>query len=232
MNYHIFHTSHCGSTLLAALLSESLPVLTEPDWSHKIHEHNNIDEIYEQLNDEELIKYSSVYCYLAPHIEEKKVFLYRKLGAHLEKMCTKTEYLIDNLEHANIVMGHNRHPRINYYNQMDYIMNHAVLWVERYFWMKECNKTAWIETNYFLQNKQECCEVVCNFFGVKYKPIDVSFHVKKFGLNHNNNPLKIENKNDVYNDSSDIITEYSYTVMIALDKIHRMFPDVVEDVML
>lgn len=232
MNYHIFHTSHCGSTLLAALLSKSLSVLTEPDWSHKIHEHNSIDRIYEQLKDGELIKYSSVYCYLAPYIEDKKVFLYRKLAAHLEKMCTKTEYLIDNLEHANKVMGHNRHSRINYFNEYDHIMNHAVLWTERYFWMKESKKTVWIETNYFLHNKQECCQSICDFFDLSYKPVDVNFHVKKFGLNHNNEPLKVEDKNEVYSSESDIITQYSYPVMIALDKIHRMFPDIPENVMI
>jgi hypothetical protein len=232
MNYHIFHTSHCASTLLAALLSESLPVLTEPDWSHKIHEHNNIDEVYRQLKDGELIKYSSVYCYLAPHIQDKKVFLYRKLGAHLEKMSTRIEYLIDNLEHANKIMGHNRHPRITYFNQIDYIMNHAVLWVERYFWMKECNRTAWVETNYFLQYKQETCETICNFFDIPYKHIPVNFHVKNFGLNHSNQPLKVERTESTYDDKPDIIEEYSYPVMVALDKIHRMFPDIPENVMI
>jgi hypothetical protein len=229
MNYHIFHTSHCGSTLLAAMLSESLPVLTEPEWSHKIHEHNKIENIYHNLKDGELLKYSSVYCYLAPHIKDKKVFLYRKLGAHLEKMCTKKEYLTDNLEYANKIMGANRNPRIKFFNEHDQIMNHAVLWVERYLWMKESNKIAWVETNNFLQNKEEVCQTICDYFGVKYIPVNVNFHVKKHGLNHNNIPLKIEKNTDFYDDRSDIITEYSYPVMVALDKIGRIFPEIDEN---
>jgi AAA15 family ATPase/GTPase len=41
MKYSIFHTSRCGSTLLACLLSKSIPTLAEPSWSRQPIE--NID---------------------------------------------------------------------------------------------------------------------------------------------------------------------------------------------
>jgi hypothetical protein len=74
----IFHTSQCGSTLLGALLSKSLPTKNEPEWSHKIAEQTNqLDFIKQNASDNEIIKYPSVYCYLMPQIEGKKVFIYR-----------------------------------------------------------------------------------------------------------------------------------------------------------
>ena len=48
--YSIWHTSHCGSTYLACLLSKSTPTYSEPTWCRK-------DEIIERYKEIDWIKY-------------------------------------------------------------------------------------------------------------------------------------------------------------------------------
>ena len=90
MKYSIFHTSRAGSTLLACYLSRSLPTLTEPKWSHDIIEKDTIEDKLKLVKDNHkdgmLVKYSSLCCDIAPHIEGKKVFIFRNILDHLIKV--------------------------------------------------------------------------------------------------------------------------------------------------
>ena len=111
--YSIFHTSHCGSTLLASMLSKSIPTITEPSWSHRIHKQpgktNTINFLSSNLVDNTLVKYSSMYCYVAPLVDGKKIYLYRTLQSHLEKMLSNSSYLIHNSELTTEVLKGNLH---------------------------------------------------------------------------------------------------------------------------
>jgi len=170
LKYSIFHTSHCGSTLLACMLSKSIPTLTEPDWSHDAR---NIEDIWEKVDfvkqhhpQETLVKYSSLICDVAPHIEGKKVFLYRNFEDHLRKLAQGAP--------------------INFN-----IAGEALFWNQRFAWAIISKNVLYLQTEYFLKNKEEAVKLVCEHFEIQYKPVEVLFNVKKFGYNHHNTPIKV-----------------------------------------
>ena len=39
-----------------------------------------------------------------------------------------------------------------------------------------------------------CNKQICDFFGIKYNPININFNVKKARLNHNDYPIRLDNK--------------------------------------
>jgi len=88
MHNFIFHTSHSGSTLLAYLLKNFCDVYTEPKWTHEmIDNHSSTEYLQENLDQYKtgIIKFPSEFCYMAPQLNGKKIFLYRDLKNHLFK---------------------------------------------------------------------------------------------------------------------------------------------------
>ena len=172
--YSIFHTSHCGSTLLACMLSKSIPTLTEPDWSH---EAININDLWEKVDfvkqhhlEGTLVKYSSLICDVAPHIQGKKVFLYRNFEDHLKKLTD-----------------------VNINNKDFNIAYEGMFWAKRFLWATIANDVLYLQTDYFLKNKHEASKIVCDYFGIDYIPVDLpeDFNAKEKGFNHNNEPIKL-----------------------------------------
>jgi hypothetical protein len=202
-------------------------VITEPDWSHKINRYpgskNTIEYIYSNLKPGQLIKYSSVYCYVAPYLKEKKVFLYRKLNHHLQKMMTNSNYLIGNLEYAGDRMKFNHHPRLqNVPFVGDPLYLHALLWLDRVLWLKDEEDAALLEANYFFENTSQATKSVCDFLGVEYVPVDIQFNVKKAGLNHNNEPIKISDKLLKINSMDGIISDTTnLEILMTIDRIRN-----------
>jgi hypothetical protein len=161
MKYSIFHTSFCGSTLLACLLSKSILTLAEPSWSCKPTEdiHPNKNHI-----DGHLVKYPSKAYQLIPNIDSKIIFLYRNLDDHLQKLESVKEI--------------NR-------------QEEAFLWASRFFYATQASDIIFIESNYFLNNQKETCQLICDYFKIEYKPIDINFHVKDAGFNGKDNLIQI-----------------------------------------
>jgi len=173
--YSIFHTSHCGSTYLSALLSKSLPTLAEPDWSHQVYNQENpLGFIEQHQKDNEIVKYSSVCCYLMPLIEGKKVFLYRKLHDQIQKKkdCQAVAF------HLN-VMEKRFHPKTKLIEH-DYSpkLIQATLWADRMFWAIDSKDIMFVEANDLFKNPQFIAKQICEFFGITYVPVDINFHVK------------------------------------------------------
>ena len=169
MKYSIFHTSHCGSTLLACLLSKSMPTLTEPDWVHKALHIHNIEEKIKFINNRHkentLVKYTSLICDVMPEVKGKKVFLYRNFEDHLRKLAEK--------------------PNFN-------IQKEAIFWSQRFLMATASQDVLYLQTDYFLNNKEEAVKLVCDHFGIEYKPTkNIDFHVKEAGFNHRNKPIKL-----------------------------------------
>jgi hypothetical protein len=161
MKYSIFHTSRCGSTLLACLLSKSIQTLAEPSWSCQPTE--NID--FEKNHKEEcLVKYPSMAYQLIPNIDSKIVFLYRNLDDHLKKLESVREI--------------NR-------------QEEAFLWSSRFFFATQAEDIIFIESNYFLNNQKETCQLICDYFGIEYKPVEINFHVKDAGFNGKDNLINL-----------------------------------------
>lgn len=151
MKYSIFHTSRCGSTLLACLLSKSIPTLAEPSWA--CQQIDKIDFNKDHL-DGHLVKYPSRAYQLMPTIKSRIVFLYRNLDDHLKKLQSVRQ--------------------INHREE-------AFLWALRFFYATQVENILFIESNYFFNNKKETCELVCSHFGIEYKPFEINFHVKDAG---------------------------------------------------
>ena len=151
MKYSIFHTSFCGSTLLACLLSKSINTLAEPSWACL-----PIDQVDFNKNhiDGQLVKYPSMAYKLIPNIDSKIVFLYRNFDDHLNKLESVREI--------------NR-------------QEEAFLWSLRFSYATQAKDIIFIESNYFLNNQKETCQLICDYFGIEYKPIEINFHVKDAG---------------------------------------------------
>lgn len=166
--YSIFHTSHCGSTLLSCLLSKSIPTLTEPKWSHEIKVIDNIKNKLKLVKNNHkqniLVKYPSFVCEIAPFVDGKKVFLYKNFEDHLCKMRAVHE-------------GNDK--------------DHAMFWCFRFANLIKSKDVLFLESNYFLSNQQEAAKKVCDWFGIDYVPVEIDFHVKQAGYNHKDEPIEI-----------------------------------------
>lgn len=185
----IYHTSHCGSTLLASLLSNVIPTYSEPSWCHEIIQGRNVyflEKIKEYKNS--LIKLPSSLCCFSHLTEDKKIFLYRNLKNHLFKLLlldhSKYNYLEKqyqfHLEHCHLKLK-----SVNFdTNDRKYIF----LWANRMLWMLESKNCFWVEANYFLSKKTKSLRETCQFLNLK-EVEDYSYqqyHVKQLGFNNNN----------------------------------------------
>lgn len=186
----IFHTSQCGSTLLGALLSKSLPTKNEPKWSHKIAEQKNqIDFIKQNAKDNEIIKYPSVYCYLAPQIEGKKVFIYRTLISHLSKLKDSADLGF----HVSVMSKHPHQKTMKYEIEPIPTLIQSLLWMDRCFWVIDSKDTLLINAKDLFEDQQKVAKKVCAHFGIEYVPVEINYDVKMAQLNHTNNAIQLDN---------------------------------------
>jgi hypothetical protein len=156
------------------MLSRSIPTLTEPDWSH---EARNINDLWEKVDfvkqhhpKDTLVKYSSLICEVAPHMDGKKVFLYRNFEDHLKKLI-----------------------QVNKDNKYFILPQEGMFWAQRFLWLTIADDVLYLQTDYFLKNRHEATKLVCNHFNIEYIPVEISkdFNAKKLGYNHNNEPIKL-----------------------------------------
>lgn len=156
------------------MLSRSIDTVTEPKWSHKIRFTEDLEAklklVKDNHKDNLLVKYSSLCTEVAPHIEGKKVFLYRNFESHLKKLDTE-----------NTKGG-----------QFENMLYEANFWNFRFSNLINAKNVMFIDSDYFLSNQHKVAEQVCGWFEIEYKPLpDIDFHVKHAGYNHNNSPIKI-----------------------------------------
>lgn len=185
----IFHTSQCGSTLLGALLSKSLPTKNEPEWTHKIHEQENpLEFVKQNASDNEIIKYPSVYCYLMPQIEGKKVFVYRTLPSHLSKLKDSPDLVF----HLN-AMTPNLHSKSKNWDMgsTDTTIQ-TLLWMDRCFWAMEAKDLLLINAKDLFEDQQKVAKKVCAHFGIEYVPVEINYDVKDAQLNHTDTPIELD----------------------------------------
>ena len=172
----IYHTSHCGSTLIATLLANSTTVYCEPPWSSSL------------LNGElELsnvtVKFGSGWCPFSNKLPGKKVFLYRKLKHHLFKI--KSSHYIDSI--ISTKYEHHLthcHPTLKGFQFETDLEKIAFMWLNNVQWVKEVNDVLWIESNSFFENKKETMDKVCDHFNLdRVKNYELAnVYVKSFGL--------------------------------------------------
>jgi hypothetical protein len=172
----IYHTSHCGSTLMATLLANSTTVYCEPPWSSSLL--NGELEL-----DNVTIKFGSGWCSLSNQLPGKKVFLYRKLKHHLFKI--KSSHYIDSIistkyEH-HLNHCHSSLKKFQFQTDLEKI---AFMWLNNVQWISDVDDVLWIESNSFFENKKETMNLVCDHFEIgqikNYELANV--YVKSFGL--------------------------------------------------
>ena len=172
----IYHTSHCGSTLMATLLANSTTVYCEPTWSSSLLDGKlNLDNV--------TIKFGSGWCPFSNKLPGKKVFLYRKLNHHLFKI--KSSHYIDSIistkyEHHLTYC----HPTLKEFQFQTDLEKIAFMWLNNVQWVKEVNDVLWVESNSFFENKKETMNLVCDHFKLaRVKNFELSnVYVKSFGL--------------------------------------------------
>ncbi len=233
----IYHTSHCGSTLLTALLSTvNKETYAEPSYLHQAISNKQYDLDLSNLSKHPLIiKLPSGLCHTAvAHSKIKKVFLYRNLGDHLVKVYNN-EYLRKSyLNYYYDYMLNTIHPDLQRLNFSTDLEKHIFMWINRIFWLKESKEVLWINATDFFCNVNFSVERICKFFDL---PMVENFgistiDVKVAGLNHTDIPvsqvqIKTENKKAVGHRHG-VIPEIVYTedeeIMSALIVTQNKFP--------
>ena len=175
----IYHTSHCGSTLMAALLSNSSIVYSEPPWTKNLLLNEDLD--FNLLKDlyNIVIKFGSGWCKYSNIVPGKKIFLYRKLKHHMFKIKT-THYFNDIVTEKYEYHLKNCHPSLKGFEFETDFEKIAFMWLNNVQWIREVDDVLWIETNDFLKNKKQTMNLVCDHFQIdKIKNYELStIHVK------------------------------------------------------
>lgn len=195
--YSIFHTSHCGSTLLSALLSKSVPAVNEPLWSHALGSvEDPMQLVRENHHQGMLVKYSSVYCRLMNQIEGKKVFLYRGLASHVKKLKDHPD---DMKFHFEAMKDHLNKRFDNINVEGSDTLKCSIIWADRCFSAIDSENVLSINADDLFEDPQRVAKKVCRFFGVEYVPTEITYNVKAAGLNHTEQVINLDNvtiKND------------------------------------
>lgn len=182
----IYHTSHCGSTLLISLLKESAISYAEPSWTHNVIQRG--DNFFRFINeyDNGIIKLPSGLCNYAYQTEGKKIFLYRKLKQHLTKILYN--YRINYIDYYYPYFRKNIHPSLKNIEFDTINKINIFLWANRIMWIFECKNIFWVESNEFFMNKQETLNNICDYLDIdrvtNFELANVN--VKSIGMNHNN----------------------------------------------
>lgn len=180
----IYHTSHCGSTLMSTLLANSTIVYCEPPWT------SNLLNLNKKVNlkvDNATIKFGSGWCpfskKLSKKLSGKKVFLYRKLKHHLYKIKSSNyvDRIVDEKYEHHLKNCHESLKQLNFKTDLEKI---AFMWINNVQHIKELDNVLWVEANSFFENKKETMDKVCDHFNLnRIKNYDLSnFYVKSFGL--------------------------------------------------
>jgi len=175
LKYSIFHTSHCGSTLLATLLKDSLDTYCEPHWTAY-----QDCRYFMMAKNHTLVKYpsySSMACRILPG---KKIFIYRRLKDHLQKITSSKKLIEKNIDEYFPFCKNKRNlfPDLTFDNDLKKI---AFVWIHRYLDAYYSQDVLKINANDLFLNPKKTVNKVTNFFGVeRVKNFDhLNFYVKK-----------------------------------------------------
>lgn len=185
----IYHTSHCGSTLMASLLKDcGLPVYTEPSWTHDMIQERGPRVFNKEMKeyDNSIIKFPSAMCNFSDHFYGEKVFLYRKLNAHLLKRKSingQIERVISLFYKHNVKYCHPSLKEIEFDTNIKKII---FMWANRIQWLRDAKDILWIESNSFFLDKKKTMDLVCEHLKLP-QVTDYSLcriYVKGIGMNN------------------------------------------------
>ncbi len=186
--HQIYHTSHCGSTLMSTLLRFSSEVYSEPPWLHSIlTEEDSKKEFYKILNERSdcIIKFPSIYCSFSNFYRGKKVFLYRNLTHHLIKILSLEKKRIEKIVSQVDFYGNKcLHPLVKEHSLESDIKKITAMWMSRILYLMEVEDVLWIKSNDFFTNKRKTLDSVCEHFNIpKVEDFSISeYYVKEIGF--------------------------------------------------
>ena len=208
MRYSIFHTSHCGSTLLATLLKDQIKTYSEPPWSCKVDMMNILS-----AEDETLVKYPSFASLASRILPGKKVFIFRKLKDHLEKISSKPAAMKKHLlfHYPFCKNVRNLFPNTAAENDLKKL---AFVWAHIYLDAYYSQNVLFVEANDFFINPIITINKVTDFFN--FHPVKdlepLSFYVKKDFLQKEKNLDEIKPKEKLpYNIKDGIINSTNFS---------------------
>ncbi len=175
MKYSIFHSSQCGSTLLATLLKDSKKTYAEPPWSCEIDMYNIFS-----AEDDTIVKYPSFTSFVCRLLPGKKVFIFRQLQDHLEKITSKPKAMNKHLSlHYNFCSDvRNLFPNLIADNDLKKL---ALVWAYIYLDMYFSQNVLFIDANDFFLDPIEILKKITDFYDIN--PVEdlepLNFYVKK-----------------------------------------------------
>ncbi len=187
MKYSIFHTSQCGSTLLATLLKEKRRTYSEPSWACA----GDMSNIF-SAEDETIVKYPSFASLACRIMPGKKIFIFRGLKDHLEKITSKPSAMEKHLLRHYPFNKHVRNlfPKVVADNDLKKL---AFVWAHMYLDAFYSQNVLFIDANKFFLEPIITLKLITNFFGFDLvedlEPLN--FYVKKDFLATENNLSEI-----------------------------------------
>ena len=186
MRYSIFHTSQCGSTLLATLLKEKRRTYSEPPWACRVDMKNIFS-----AEDETIVKYPSFSSLACRVFRGKKIFIFRRLQDHLEKIISKPSAMKNHLSfHYPFFKNiRNLFPKLDADNDLKKL---AFVWSHIYLDAFYSQEVIFIDANDFFLEPIVTLQRITDFFD--FSPVEdlepLEFYVKN-DFNYKNNNLSV-----------------------------------------
>tara|TARA_B100001123_G_C15177003_1_gene973732 strand:+ start:356 stop:1111 length:756 start_codon:yes stop_codon:yes gene_type:complete len=188
MRYSIFHTSQCGSTLLATLLKDKKRTYAEPPWACRVDMLNIFS-----AEDETIVKYPSFASLACRVLPGKKIFIFRELNDHLEKITSKPNAMKQHLSlHYQFNKSvRNLFPKVDADNDLKKL---AFVWAHMYLDAFYSQDVLFIDANEFFLEPIITLKKITTFFN--FDPVEdlepLEFYVKTDFLASENNLSEIK----------------------------------------
>ena len=234
----IYHTSHCGSTLLTALLAQNNVAYAEPDFSALIGNEKDIGYAIKETSYKNIVdylqytpKFKNIIMKLttkanmtAVFNKRKKVFLYNNLKRHIYKFIRQNR--ID-LYHPDYyyLYSNTTHPKLSYEFEKNHMgQEHAsqvstYMWAHSMLWLLECKNVLWVNSEEFFFDRVKTVNMICDYLEVE-KPHDYfpknyvdkqKYFDKGLPMNHKEAYLNKQHNEitDIETDHYDNVKEYA-----------------------
>lgn len=196
----IYHTSHCGSTLLTALLSQSTAAFAEPQFKDLIP---NIDEVGYTITDRNLqsfydyiinvprykntvVKLNSSLSFTSIYNSNKKIFLYNNLKRHMYKFINNEAINLYHPRYTDFLTNH-PHPKSHMSFELSddrKLINlsqvSVFMWAHSMLWLLDSKNCLFINSEEFYFDREKTMQKICNWFEIDMpKSLHSNYYIDK-----------------------------------------------------
>lgn len=196
----IYHTSHCGSTLLTALLSQSTAAFAEPlfkdlipsaeEIGYTITDHN-LQTFYDYITNvprykNTVVKLNSSLCFTSVYNSNKKIFLYNNLKRHMYKYVNKEAIKIYHPKFTDFLTNR-PHPKVHMNFEMcenNKLVNlyqvSVFMWAHSMLWLLDSKNCLFVNSEEFYFDRQKTVQKICDWFEIDMpKSLDSNYYIDK-----------------------------------------------------